>query len=119
MTRPYFLYQAFRYLIDTPILLVSFFIARYYTAGYHNNEHQAYSYIILLFSIVSWYGSAQVSRLYTDLRTNKFSEEIIYILITLLIFAILFTSFLFFIRNNLQLSNYFLIIYFSVLFTLI
>jgi putative colanic acid biosynthesis UDP-glucose lipid carrier transferase len=119
MTRPYFLYQGFRYLIDTPILFLSFFIARHYSTGYSTNEHESYSYIFLLFSIVSWYSSAQVSRLYTDLRTNKFSEEIIYILITLLIFAILFTSFLFFFRNNLELSNYFLAIYFSVLFVLI
>jgi putative colanic acid biosynthesis UDP-glucose lipid carrier transferase len=119
MTRPYFLYQGLRYLIDTPILLISFFVARYYSTGYSTNEHETYSYIFLLFSIVSWYSSAQVSRLYTDLRTNKFSEEIIYILITLLIFAILFTSFLFFFRNSLELSNYFLIIYFSILFVLI
>lgn len=117
MTRPYFLYHGFRYLIDAPILIISYLIAQYYSS--QNVTAEAYSYIFLLFSIISWYSSAQLSRLYTDLRSNKFSEEIIYILVTLLLFAILLTSFLFFFRNNIQFSNYFLVIYFAVLFILI
>lgn len=117
MTRPYFLYHGFRYLIDAPILIISYLIAQYYSS--QNVTAEAYSYIFLLFSIISWYSSAQLSRLYTDLRSNKFSEEIIYILVTLLLFAILLTSFLFFFRNNIQFSNYFLAIYFALLFVLI
>ncbi len=116
MTRPYFIYNTFRYIIDVPVLILSFWTAGnlYPDAGFTN--HRPYAYIFILFSIIAWYSAAQVSRLYSDLRSKKFSEEIIYLFITLFIFAILLTSFLFFLRNSFQLGNYFFFIYFSILF---
>lgn len=114
MTKPYFFYNGVRYLIDAPILLLSFIIAQYYFPEHEINTTSSYTFFI--FSIISWYSCAQVSRLYRDLRSNKFSEEIIYILLTLLLFCILFTSFLFFFRNNFQFGNLFLGVYFGIVF---
>lgn len=117
MTRPYFLYSSLRYLIDTPLLIIAFLLADHFAytniAGGHN------PFLFPFISIISWYISAQVSRLYTDLRSNKFAEEIIYVMVTIILFAILLTSFLFFFRNNLELNNYFLAIYFPSIFLLI
>lgn len=117
MTRPYFLYNSFRYLIDTPLLIIAFWIADRFS--FTNIIGGASPLIFPLISIISWYSAAQVSRLYTDLRSNKFAEEIIFILVTIILFGILLTSFLFFFRNNIELNNYFLTIYFPTLFILI
>ncbi|MGB4776303.1 MAG: undecaprenyl-phosphate glucose phosphotransferase [Daejeonella sp.] len=114
MTKPYFFYNGIRYLIDAPILFLSFIIAKYYFPEHEINTTSSYTFF--LFSLISWYSSAQVSKLYRDLRSNKFSEEIIYILLTLILFCILLTSFLFFFRNNFQFSNLFLAVYFGVVF---
>lgn len=118
MTRPYFLYNSFRYLIDTPLLILAFWIAGHFSAA-NVMAVESSSYTFLLISIISWYSAAQVSRIYNDLRSNKFAEEIIYILVTIILFAILLTSFLFFFRNSIELNNYFLSLYFSSLFLLI
>ena len=119
MTRPYFLYSGFRYLIDTPLLILSFWLADYYSDGAIDSAQDSIVFIFLLISIISWYSAAQVSGLTKDLRSNKFAEEIIYVLVTLILFAIILTSFLFFFRNIIELSNYFLFIYLPTLFTLI
>ncbi len=117
MTRPYFLYNSLRYLIDTPLLIIAFLLADHFS--YVNIAGGPNPFLFPFISIISWYISAQVSRLYTDLRSNKFAEEIIYILVTIILFAILLTSFLFFFRNNVVINNYFLAIYFPSLFILI
>lgn len=117
MTRPYFLYNSLRYLIDTPLLIIAFWLADSFL--YTNITGSDSTLAFLLISIISWYTAAQVSRLYTDLRSNKFAEEIIYVLITTILFAILLTSLLFFFRNNIQLNNYFLAVYLVSLFILI
>lgn len=119
MTRPYFLYNSFRYLIDAPLLIFAFWIADGVTGSSLTTSEGSNYFIFPLLSIIAWYSAAQVSRLYTDLRSNKFAEEIIYILVTQILFGILLTSFLFFFRNDIELGNYFLAAYFSVLFVLI
>lgn len=119
MTRPYLLYNGFRYIIDIPLLILSFWIADTFSAEHIQSIDNSFAIIFLLLSIVSWYSAAQVSGLSKDLRSNKFAEEIIYVLVTLILFAIVLTSFLFFFRNRIDISNYFLIVYFPILFTLI
>ena len=116
MTRPYLLYNNLRYLIDIPLLVLAYWTAAYISVDNESVIHQSQSYLFPLLSIIAWYSVAQVSRLYTDLRSNKFAEEIIYILVTLILFAILFGSLLFFFRSDIDLNNKFFIIYFPVLF---
>lgn len=118
MTRPYFIYNTFRYIVDAPLIVLSFYISQYISPEISLSTSKPYAYIFILFSIIAWYSVAQISRLYTDLRSKKFSEEIIYILVSLILFAIILTSFLFFFRNNILFTNYFFLIYFSTLFFL-
>src|SRR5690606_19064477 len=106
MTRPYFLYNSFRYLIDAPLLVLAFWIADDITGDSLTSVGGSNYLIFPFLSIIAWYSAAQVSRLYTDLRSNKFAEEIIYIIVTQILFGILLTSFLFFFRNDITLGNY-------------
>lgn len=119
MTRPYFLYSGFRFLIDAPLLFFSLWIADNISEENFFSGSHSFTYIFLLLSIISWYSSAQISGLSRDLRSNKFAEEIIYVLVTLIIFVIMLTSFLFFFRDEINLSDYFLLSYFTILFILI
>jgi putative colanic acid biosysnthesis UDP-glucose lipid carrier transferase len=116
MTRPYLLYNGFKHLIDIPILILSFWVGIYLSYGdlYINQD----SIIFIVISMISWYCAATVSGLSRDLRSNRFAEEIIYVLVTLILFVIVVTSFLFFLRNTLVFSNLFLYIYFPTLFLL-
>ena len=92
MTRPYFLYSGFRFLIDAPLLFFSLWIAENISEENFFSGSHSFTYIFLLLSIISWYSSAQISGLSRDLRSNKFAEEIIYVLVTLIIFVIMATS---------------------------
>lgn len=119
MTRPYFLYNTLRYLIDIPLLVLAYYAALNLSFENQLVVKQSPPYLFPILSIIAWYSVAQVSRLYTDLRSNKFAEEIIYILFTIILFVILLTSLLFFFQANISLSNRFFIIYFIFLFSLI
>lgn len=119
MTKPYYIYNSIRYLIDAPILLFSFFISEHYFPLWEAYESNSHILIFNFFSIIAWYTSGQFTRIYTDLRANKFSEEIIYIVSTILLHIILLTSFLFFFRFDFILSNLFLVAYVVILFMLI
>ncbi|MBC7654640.1 MAG: undecaprenyl-phosphate glucose phosphotransferase [Oligoflexus sp.] len=115
MTKPYVIYQNVRSIIDAPIILFCLWCGQVFF-GLDLLIFKGIFYIFILLSLASWYVSANISKLYSDLRTNKFSEEIVYILFTVLLHAIFLTSLLFFFRNQIQLSNYFLLFYFSILF---
>ena len=118
MTRPFYIYNLLRYLIDGPLIIISFFLAKFLIIS-GNRFSDSSAFIFVLFSVIAWYTSAKISKLYTDQSAKKFSEEIIYILITQAIFAILLTSFLFLLRNRLAFSNTFLITFLAVLFNLV
>jgi putative colanic acid biosysnthesis UDP-glucose lipid carrier transferase len=116
MTRPYLLYNGFKHLIDIPILILSFWIGIYLSYGDLHIDQDSITFIII--SMISWYCAATVSGLSRDLRSNRFAEEIIYVLVTIILFVIVVTSFLFFLRNTLVFSNLFLYVYFPTLFLL-
>lgn len=119
MTRPYALYQRIRYIIDVPLLFLAFIIIRHYLPEGLAVPGKTFIYLFLTFSVIAWYGAAQITGLYRDLRSNKFSEEIVYIFTTLILFGIFLTSLLFFLRWNAQISNVFVFFYFSILFFLV
>lgn len=118
MTQPYLIYRTIRALVDIPILLFSFWMVSNYVNGQISLSDQS-NYSFIIFSVIAWYSCAQVSNLYTDLRSNKFSEEITYIIFNLLLFAILLSSFLFFLSRVALFTNYFLTIYFICIFFLV
>lgn len=119
MTRPYSIYKWIRYFIDAPLLFSAFLlIYNYYPQGILVSS-ESYIILFLIFSVVAWYSAAQVSRLYRDLRSNKFSEEIIHIVTTIILFAIVLTSFLFFVRWGIVFSNVFIAFYFITVFVFV
>lgn len=119
MTWPYSIYKWLRYLIDAPLLMVAFFtVNTYYPEGILVSR-DTYILVFLIFSVIGWYIAAQISGLYRDLRSNKFSEEIIHVVTTVILFAVILTSFLFFVRWGIQFSNIFIGLYFCVAFVLV
>ncbi len=63
-----------------------------------------------------WYIAASFSSLYTDRRSNKFSEEIIFIINTLIIYTVLLSSLFFFLRNFVRFNADFFVFFISFLF---
>ncbi|MXV51723.1 undecaprenyl-phosphate glucose phosphotransferase [Pedobacter sp. HMF7647] len=119
MNRPFYIYSVLRYLIDAPVLVITFFLAQSIFPLWEENAGHSYIFIFVFFSIISWFTSAQFTRIYSDLRSKKFSEEIIYVASTVFLHTILLTSFLFFFRYKFLLSNVFLAFYISLLFFLV
>ena len=108
MTRRHLKYRIVRCLIDTPIIFIALLIAyHYFPQPEFIYPGKPFISIIFLFSVVSWYIAAQFSNLYSDLRSKKFSEEIIYILFTVFLFVILLSFFLFILREELYIRNKF------------
>jgi putative colanic acid biosynthesis UDP-glucose lipid carrier transferase len=109
-------YTLLRYIIDAPVVMASFFIS---LRMLHLHEGHFYNIALLLFallSVVIWYVAGSFSRLYAERRSNKFSEEIVFILYSLILFGILITSSAFFLRDYLAFSGLFFITFLSVLF---
>ena len=119
MTKSYYLYSAIRYLIDVPLLILAFFIAKIFNAHVTYHPQPLNAALFLGIAIVSWYVAAQFSRIYNDLRSNKFSEEITYILATVFLFTILLTSLLFIFRTFFNFQNHFLYFYISLVTLLV
>lgn len=119
MTKSYYIYSAIRYLIDAPLLIAAFFIAKIYNAHITLHPEPIKSFLFLALALTAWYISAQFSRIYNDLRSNKFSEEIVYILSTVFLFTILLTSLLFIFRRNFFFQNHFLYFYIGLVLLLV
>lgn len=113
-------YKIVRCLIDTPLILIALLIAyNYYPETESIDPDQPFLSILFLFSVVSWYIAAQFSGLYSDLRSKKFSEEIIHILFTLFLFIILLSFFLFMLRQQIYIGNKFLVLFLCILVSLV
>lgn len=119
MTRPHFIYNTIRYLIDAPVLIGAFFLTRAIFPKLNEGATPNQTFLYICSAILAWYISAQFSKIYQDLRSNRFSEEIIQILLTLFLFTFVHTSFLFYIRGSVNFSTYFLAAFLSVSFVLI
>lgn len=87
-------YNITRYLADALAIVIAYIVAVFF---YYGNLHSGFSFLFLFFSIVFWYILSQFSKLYADRRSNKFSEEIIFIIYNTLLLSILLSSTLFFI----------------------
>ncbi len=86
-----------RYLADAFAIVLAYVAAVMMNYGSLN---EGFSIVFLLCSIIFWYVLSQFSKLYADRRSNKFSEEIIFITYNTLLLSILLSSTLFFIDIN-------------------
>ncbi|MEY3679332.1 MAG: hypothetical protein RI924_1473, partial [Bacteroidota bacterium] len=116
MNTPYVRFQGLRSFIDGPILLLSMWWGQLLFPGNQLNLQHPLSYVFLVLLLISWYLAAQLTKIYSDLRTNKFSEEIVYIASTVSLHAIFLTSVLFFFRKVVSFSNLFLLFYLITVF---
>lgn len=112
-------YTTIRYIIDAPIVGISYLLALHFTHTQNIFDSNFYSVLFLLITLGVWYISASFARLYTDRRSNKFSEEIVFIVYTLILFTILLSSVSFFLRNYFQFNGNFFTILLSILFVLL
>ncbi len=90
-------YNITRYLADALAIMMAYIVAVFVHYGHLN---AGFSFLFMLFSIGFWYLLSQFSKLYADRRSNKFSEEIIFITYNTLLLSILLSSTLFFIDIN-------------------
>lgn len=120
MNQRHLKYKIVRVLIDVPLILTALLVAfKYFPETERIDPNKPFIFLIFLFSVLSWYISAQISNLYSDLRSKKFAEEIIYILFTAFLFIILLSFFLFMLREQIYIGNKFLATYLMVLVTLV
>jgi putative colanic acid biosynthesis UDP-glucose lipid carrier transferase len=116
MSKIYNRYTLIRYIIDAPIVAIGYIIAIKYSVS-HSQMHQlSDSALFILLAMLVWYIAASFSSLYTDRRSNKFSEEIIFIINTLIIYTVLLSSVFFFLRSFVRFNADFFVFFISFLF---
>ena len=119
MAKPYNRYTIIRYIIDAPVVGISYFVASRFNSGQSIISTDRYTLFFTLISLMLWYIAASFTRLYADRRSNKYSEEIIFIIYTIILFTILLSSASFFLRAYIKFSPDFFPYYLLVLFSLL
>lgn len=109
-------YTLIRYIIDAPIVGIGYLVAVQFTLSQSEPHNSAASFLFTILAMVVWYLAAAFSRLYTDRRSNKYSEEIIFIIYTLIIYTVLLSSVFFFLRNYVRFNAGFFGLFLSFLF---
>ncbi len=112
-------YTLIRYIIDAPVVGLSYLLAIQITNSEPIWEYSDQSLGFLLIILTVWYITASFSKLYVDRRSNKFSEEIIFITYTLILFTILLSSVSFFLKDYFQFNPNFFPVYLGTLFFLL
>ncbi|MFN9949728.1 MAG: hypothetical protein ACK53B_03080 [Bacteroidota bacterium] len=119
MAKPYNRYTVIRYIIDAPVVGISYLLATRLSSGQSIVVADKQAYLFVLLSLLLWYIAASFTRLYADRRSNKFSEEIIFILYTIILFTILISSASFILGTTIRFSPgffpYFLLTLFGLL----
>lgn len=89
-------YKNIRNFIDIPILIIAYLLTFIILSEFIKGTYISFSFSFIILAICSWYLCAQVSNLYTDRRSNRFSEEVIFILYTVILFTFLLGASFFF-----------------------
>ena len=118
MAKAYNRYTIIRYIIDAPIIGLSYFFALTLSSQENGVSNNTNIYLFTLLALIVWYIAASFSRLYADRRSNKYSEEIVFIIYTIILFTILLTSVSFFLRDYFQFNSNFFTFFLSIVFLL-
>jgi putative colanic acid biosynthesis UDP-glucose lipid carrier transferase len=118
MAKSYNRYTTLRYIIDAPIVCISYLLSLRITSQQGLGNYNSYSYLFTLVALAVWYIASSFSRLYADRRSNKYSEEIVFIIYTIMLFTILLSSVSFFLRNFFQFNANFFTFFLGILFLL-
>lgn len=119
MAKAYNQYTKLRYIIDAPILGLSYLLGYLITADNDTSQPNTNYYLFTIIALTAWYIAASFSRLYTDRRSNKYSEEIVFIVYTIILFTILLSSVSFFLRELIKFNAYFFTFFLGILFILL
>lgn len=112
-------YTILRYAFDAPVVIGTYLLALQIIGLQNLSAGSLSIYLFGLVILAIWYTAASFSRLYADRRSNKFSEEIIFIIYSLILFSILLSSVSFFVRNYFKFTGYFFSVFIALLFTLL
>ena len=93
-------YHTIKAISDIPVIILCYWVSRIHRIDNIQNEVHL---IFLLTAVVSWYLASRFSKLNSERRFSKYAEEIVLILYHVLLFGVVNSSFLFF----LKLFNYY------------
>lgn len=113
MPKTYNKYTAARYIIDAPLICISYLLATFFSNNTSFPHNVGELLIMLCVSLALWYLAGSFSHLYADRRSNKYSEEIIFIIYTLIIYMVILSSSFFFLNSFISLEhnqNFFLLL---------
>jgi len=119
MAKAYNRYITLRYIIDAPIVGISYLLGYSLTSGQGQANSNTYHYLFTIIALIVWYIATSFSRLYADRRSNKYSEEIVFIIYTIILFTILLSSVSFFLRSFFQFNANFFTFFLTILFILL
>jgi len=112
-------YQPIRFLLDPTMIVLAYFITinfDIFNIGFVNSNQP---FLFITIGLCSWYTAAYFSTIYGDRRTKNFSEEIVFIIYTIVIFLILFSAFSFLLKSYIIIEASFFYAYLFMLLTLI
>ena len=109
-------YTITRYLADALAILMAYL---FNLLIYFGNIRSGFNFLFLFFSILFWYVLSQFSKLYADRRSNKFSEEIIFISYNILLLSILLSSAMYFFEMKPNYSTRFFVEYLVYIFVFV
>ncbi len=119
MAKTYNRYTRIRYIIDAPIVCLAYLTALSFSLKGKFWGFKEPNFLFIAIALVVWYIAGAFSKLYADRRSNKYSEEIIFIVYTLIIYTILLSSVSFFLKSFLEYTTGFFINFVAFLFILL
>jgi putative colanic acid biosynthesis UDP-glucose lipid carrier transferase len=110
MQKPSLFFKNIRYSLDALVVFLSYFLTAY---AFNDGNVPLISPVFYIVAIGLWWSMSLFSKLYSDRRSNKFSEEIVFIIYHSILFAVSLSSMLFFLSLNHKYSSPFIIVFVS------
>ena len=108
-------YHSFRLLLDTLMIVLAYVIVMRMDVFNAGNTRFTQPFAFIAIGICAWYTAAYFSTIYGDRRSKKFSEEIVFIIYTIVIFVILFSAIAFLVKSYFVLEATFFYTYVFIL----
>ena len=108
-------YHSFRLLLDTLMIVLAYVIVMRMDVFNAGNIRFTQPFAFIAIGICAWYTAAYFSTIYGDRRSKKFSEEIVFIIYTIVIFLILFSAIAFLVKSYFVLEATFFYTYVFIL----
>lgn len=96
-----------RFALDALVILIGYQIA----VLLYFNLFPKFSFLFYLVSCIIWYTMSIFSKLYMERRSNKFSEEIVFVIYHTILFSVSLSSVLFFLNLNHKFPSRFILLF--------